>query len=41
MADEVLAVGPAEARVWRALAERFGDQFVTPGEGTVTLLLPD
>jgi hypothetical protein len=41
MAYEVVAIGPAEGRLWQALAERFGDQSVNSGPGTVTLLLPD
>jgi hypothetical protein len=41
MAYEVVAIGPAEGRLWETLAELFGEQAVVSGQGTVTLLLPD
>jgi hypothetical protein len=41
MAYEVVAIGPAEGRLWETLAELFGEQSVVSGQGTVTLLLPD
>ncbi|HXW81856.1 MAG TPA: hypothetical protein VEJ84_20305 [Acidimicrobiales bacterium] len=41
MAYEVVAIGPAEGRLWETLAERFGEQSIVSGQGTVTLLLPD
>jgi hypothetical protein len=41
MAYEVTAIGPPEGRLWETLTERFGEQSITSGRGTVTLLLPD
>ena len=41
MAYEVVAIGPVEGRLWETLTERFGEHSMTPGPGTVTLLLPD
>jgi hypothetical protein len=41
LAYEVVAIGPAEGRLWETLTERFGERSVSPGSGTVTLLLPD
>ncbi len=41
LAYEVIAIGPAEGRLWETLTERFGEQSISSGRGTVTLLLPD